>query len=264
MALNLPLMVIGLASLVVSAWSFYNGKRFAGRERRRPPGRIMGDALALHFGVQPADLTRWQRARRLRVRHDARGLVVGVETEFGVDKVDRRPADHADPLPWIEGLVVAREDADAVPAPTTPRHSPVIMPPSAAMLAGEFETTAEFVEPTLVEVAAPREDSRRTPIWDWEPVSDSENALVSEPASFEAPDVPVGSSPEPAPKPSPAQVSGFDPSMLADLGLFTADDDEAASQRPMPSFETVIEPESQCESEPGAGGFEHGGRQFYF
>jgi len=226
MALNLPLMVIGLATIVVSAWSFYNGKRFAGRERRRAPGRLMGNALALHFGVQPADLTRWQRARRLRVHHDTRGLVVGVETEFGVDKVDRRPADHADPLPWIEGLVVAREEIEAPPVRDLPRHSPVAMPPVSVLLEGEFA-----VSPPTTPDEAPAQPPP--------PAGTQARRKSAAKTESESPAAPA---------------SGFDPSMLADLGLFTAEVEEDEHQPSTPS----AEPESDRDA------FRHGGRTFYF
>lgn len=210
MALNLPLMVIGLATVLVSGWSFYNGKRFAGRERRRAPGRVMGDALALHFGVQPADLSRWQRSRRLLVRHDIRGLVTGVETEFGVDKVDRRPADHADPLPWIEGLVVAWETAEEPSVHDTPR------PP---------------------EVKA-------------KPAVKPESAAKPESAKKPAP----AAKGQPARKSAMSPVSGFDPAMLADLGLF---DDEPTG--------SGVDPQQQPdEAAPETEAFDHSGRVYYF
>lgn len=226
-ALNLPLIVIGLATILVSGWSYYNGRRFSGRERRRAPGRVMGDTVALHFGVQPADLTRWQSARRLRIRHDTRGLVVVVESDLGEDKVDRRPADHADPLPWIEGLVVAREQGNNALSQRTQIASHAIAPSASRIFDGGIDLEALFESIAPVKTAAKK-------------AFDGGEALGAEVKPPQR---------EPAPAPAPA----FDPAVLADLGLFDPEMNRSG----------VSEPSQLDEPAPSPEVFQHNGRMYY-
>lgn len=207
--LNLPLMVIGLATIVVSGWSYYHGRRFAGRERRRAPGRVMGEALAHHFGVHPADLTRWQSARRLLVRHDTRGLVVGVESELGVDKVDRRPPDYADPLPWIEGLVVDREDITEPVSRRAQITRQVIAPPATRVFESDYDEVSRG------------------------------NVRASMAGAAPAPAVHNKAS---APSCNKAVSGTFDPALLADLGLFDPESNtnSSATQGPPDSDASAL------------------------
>lgn len=230
-ALNLPFIVIGLATMLVSGWSYYNGRRFAGRERRRAPGRVMGDAVALHFGVQPADLARWQSARRLRVRHDARGLVVGVETDLGVDKVDRRPADHADPLPWIEGLVVARDQVRNRVSPRTQIAAHAIAPSASRVFDSDIDLESLF--DGVASAQGPQDDA----------------VVAGEVPREERKATRRGSAPAPV----------FDPAVLADLGLFDMETKkDAVSDKSDQSDQS-----ERDESEPSPTVFQHDGRMYY-
>lgn len=264
--LNLPLMVIGLATLLVSGWSYYHGRRFAGRERRRAPGRVMGDALAQHFGVHPADLARWQSARRLRVRHDIRGLVIGVESELGVDKVDRRPPNHADPLPWIEGLVVGREEIITAPVPRRTQITRHMIEPSVTRafdsdidlaslldlnspMAGSDTATVQGRNKTAPFFAA--EDVTRTHAKraDTGPVfsrSGDQPAARTEPRATSEARSKASLTPRHG-----AATSEFDPASLADLGLFDELNTHSTTAR-----------SADSDAAP-ASAFQHEGRVYY-
>jgi biofilm PGA synthesis protein PgaD len=79
---GLVILVIGF---VLRSWAWYNQKRFAGRDKRRTvPHFVSVEELAAFNRVDSGSLAGWQRARRLLVRHDPEGRVIGVETgDFG-------------------------------------------------------------------------------------------------------------------------------------------------------------------------------------
>lgn len=282
MAMNLPLLVMGTATALVSGWSFYNAWRFAGRERRRPSGRVLGEALAVHFCVDPIDLAHWQGSRRLVVKHDTRGLVTSVETARGVDRVVRRPVDHADPLPYIEGLVVERESPGDGPRPSSDGASqwhtgdepldidfslpvesgdefldvdggdtpfllrreslPTHEPASTVLMSAAEHPAAADHEPLAVNVPPPKVSGPNT-----------QTQLSASVAADDGKVPPVASSGV-APEPIAASMADFDPSLLDDLGLFVP---ETPSHLDW-SADEVEEPQ------PAATEFQHTGRVYYF
>ncbi len=60
------------------AWALLNWWRFAERERRRFARPVAPAQIAHSYGLEPAQLARWQAQRRLVVVHDAEGRPTGL------------------------------------------------------------------------------------------------------------------------------------------------------------------------------------------
>ena len=84
---SLYAIIVGCLGGSLLVWAYYNFIRFRGVQRRRARLPVTRAEQARHFGVEPATLAQWTDAKRLVLRHDAAGRILGADpgTSSGSD-----------------------------------------------------------------------------------------------------------------------------------------------------------------------------------
>lgn len=85
---NYMLIIISLGSALIS-WAIYNQARFRGNERRKAAPMVAVEDVARFYSLNPEDVVRWREARIMVMHHDARGVLVGVDTKIAPANANR-------------------------------------------------------------------------------------------------------------------------------------------------------------------------------
>lgn len=71
-------LAIVISGVVFIGWARYSQFRFRGHERRHFSYQVSADDLGDLYGIRPQEITAWQDARILTMRHDADGNLLEV------------------------------------------------------------------------------------------------------------------------------------------------------------------------------------------